>query len=170
MAKKKEKITETPNKEADVKAFVEENTGKTLSSADIEKSKKSLKKTTADYYDSDPEKKAARKKQVNDYKEYKARRISDEKREDAKTNVEKTICNSEINEKKEGVEVCETITDIKIIGVEEVSECETVVDVAAKINKPATEAITQEIIIEKPKKPTIPVAPYGYSHMGISYD
>lgn len=156
MAKKKTTLTETPNKEADIKAFVEENYGKTLTNEDIEKSKKSLKKTTKKHYDDNPELAEARKKQVSDYKNYKSKKIEKE------------------NEPL-------VVTPV-VIGVEpETNTTDEIKVEAVTIDHKPIESLDTVVVIEKQeeKKPEPPknqnkqnntLSAYGHYHMGLMYD
>ena len=146
MAKKK--VTETTNKDADVKAFVEENYGKTLSSEDIDKSKISLKETTKKHYENNPELAKARKKQVSDYKNYKASKTNKKK----ETGIEEPI--NDLAEKDVNDET-ETKDDVTIIEHKPVESVETVVSIEKKEEKP---------------KPKSALEAYGHCHMGICYD
>lgn len=149
MAKKKEKVTENSNKEADVKAFVEENYGKTLSSEDIEKSKKALKETTKKHYDDNPELKEARKKQVSDYKKYKADKIANgPKKKTAK-------------KEEEPIVTVEPVTEVEEKKIEVLEEPKPEVIEEKPVTKP---------VEEKPKsKPKDSLSAYGSYGMGLMY-
>ena len=161
MAKKKERVTENANKEADIQSFVDENWGKTLTSEDIEKSRVELKETTKKHYDDNPELQKARKKQVSDYKNYKA----------SKEKVEK------VKEEEKQVETKEPVTEtvIETASTEVVNEpaSETIKEEEVAKNEPVKKEVvekteTEQIVKPKPKRKSA-LSAYGSYGMGLMW-